>query len=137
MVRVNRELTADQEVIVSPSPVFAREDYNVFSNVPISFADAALGNEIRIKTIDGEVLYEVKPGTQSGTRVRLKGKGIPTLRDSKLRGDHYVTLMVKVPEKMTNEQKEALRAYDALMRGENPTDTTDGGTTRKKRGLFK
>ena len=75
------------EVIVSPSPVFAREDYNVFSNVPISFADAALGNEIRIKTIDGEVLYEVKPGTQSGTRVRLKGKGIPTLRDSKLRGD--------------------------------------------------
>ena len=125
------------EVIVSPSPVFAREDYNVFSNVPISFADAALGNEIRIKTIDGEVLYEVKPGTQSGTRVRLKGKGIPTLRDSKLRGDHYVTLTVKVPEKMTNEQKEALRAYDVLMRGENPTDTTDGGTTRKKRGLFK
>lgn len=120
------------EVIVSPSPVFAREDYNVFSNVPISFADAALGNEIRIKTIDGEVLYEVKPGTQSGTRVRLKGKGIPTLRDSKLRGDHYVTLTVKVPEKMTNEQKEALRAYDALMRGENPTDTTDGGTTRKR-----
>ena len=105
--------------------------------MPISFADAALGNEIRIKTIDGEVLYEVKPGTQSGTRVRLKGKGIPTLRDSKLRGDHYVTLTVKVPEKMTNEQKEALRAYDALMRGENPTDTTDGGTTRKKRGLFK
>ena len=125
------------EVIVSPSPVFAREDYNVFSNVYISFADAALGNEIRIKTIDGEVLYEVKPGTQTGTRVRLKGKGIPTLRDSKLRGDHYVTLSIKVPEKMTSEQKDALRAYDALMRGDKPADTTDGGTTKKKRGLFK
>lgn len=125
------------EVIVSPSPVFAREDYNVFSEVPISFADAALGREIRIKTIDGEVLYEVKPGTQSGTRVRLKGKGIPTLRDSKLRGDHYVTLAVKVPEKMTSEQKEALRVYDALMRGENPSDGAEGGTTKKKRGLFK
>ena len=125
------------EVIVSPSPVFAREDCNVFSNVSISFADAALGNEIRIKTIDGEVLYDVKPGTQSGTRVRLKGKGIPSLRDSKLRGDHYVTLNVKVPEKMTSEQKEALRTYDALMRGENPSDGTEGSSTKKKRGLFK
>ena len=71
------------------------------------------------------------------TRVRLKGKGIPTLRDSKLRGDHYVTLNIKVPEKMTSEQKDALRAYDALMRGDKPADTTDGGTTKKKRGLFK
>lgn len=119
------------EVMVSPSPVFAREDYNVFSNVFISFADAALGNEIRIKTIDGEVLYDVKAGTQSGTRVRLKGKGIPTLRDSKLRGDHYVTLNVKVPEKMTSEQKEALRAYDALMHGENPADEEGGASKRK------
>ena len=125
------------EVIVSASPVFAREDYNVFSEVPVSFADAALGNEIRIKTIDGEVLYEVKPGTQSGTRVRLKGKGIPTLRDSKLRGDHYVTLTVKVPEKMTQEQKEALRNYDALMRGENPPESGEGTTGKKKKGLFK
>lgn len=126
------------EVVVSASPVFAREDYNVFSEVPISFADAALGNEIRIKTIDGEVLYEVKPGTQSGTRVRLKGKGIPTLRDSKLRGDHYVTLMVKVPEKMTQEQKDALRNYDALMRGETPPENSEGAAGGKKRkGLFK
>lgn len=126
------------EVVVSASPVFAREDYNVFSEVPISFADAALGNEIRIKTIDGEVLYEVKPGTQSGTRVRLKGKGIPTLRDSKLRGDHYVTLTVKVPEKMTQEQKDALRNYDALMRGETPPENSEGAAGGKKRkGLFK
>ena len=126
------------EVVVSSSPVFAREDYNVFSEVPISFADAALGNEIRIKTIDGEVLYEVKPGTQSGTRVRLKGKGIPTLRDSKLRGDHYVTLTVKVPEKMTQEQKDALRNFDALMRGETPPENSEGAAGGKKRkGLFK
>ena len=126
------------EVVVSASPVFAREDYNVFSEVPISFADAALGNEIRIKTIDGEVLYEVKPGTQSGTRVRLKGKGIPTLRDNKLRGDHYVTLTVKVPEKMTQEQKDALRNYDALMRGETTHENSEGAAGGKKRkGLFK
>ena len=69
--------------------------------------------------------------------MRLKGKGIPSLRDSKLRGDHYVTLNVKIPEKMTSEQKEALRTYDALMRGENPSDGTEGSSTKKKRGLFK
>ncbi len=125
------------EVIVSSSPVFAREDYNVFSEVPISFVDAALGNEIRIKTIDGEVLYEVKPGTQTGTRVRLRGKGIPNLRNKEIRGDHYVTLVVKVPEKMTNEQKEALRAYDRLMRGEDVQNSTDGKLGKKKKGLFK
>lgn len=126
------------EVVVSASPLFQREDYNVFSDVPISFADAALGNEIRIKTIDGEVLYEVKPGTQTGTRVRLKGKGIPTLRDSKLRGDHYVTLVVKVPEKLNQEQREALKNFDALMRGEAPGNGPDGGgSSKKKKGLFK
>lgn len=124
------------EVVVSASPLFQREDYNVFSDVPISFADAALGNEIRIKTIDGEVLYEVKPGTQTGTRVRLKGKGIPTLRDSKVRGDHYVTLVVKVPERLTAEQKEALKNFDALMRGETPGNGQEG-SPKKKKGLFK
>ena len=126
------------EVIVSSSPVFQRDDYNVFSDVHISFADAALGNEIRIKTIDGEVLYEVKAGTQTGTRVRLKGKGIPTLRDNNVRGDHYVTLVVKVPEKLNSEQKEALKAFDALMKGDKPEngDNSNSGS-KKKRGFFK
>ena len=125
------------EVIVSGSRDFERQDVNIFSKASISYAIAALGGDIRIKTVDGDIIYTVAPGTQTGTRVRLKGKGIPTLRDSKLRGDHYVTLNIKVPEKMTSEQKDALRAYDALMRGDKPADTTDGGTTKKKRGLFK
>lgn len=123
------------EVVVASSPDFAREGYDVYSEVPISFVDAALGNEIRIKTIDGEVLYEVKPGTQPGTRVRLRGKGIPTLRDCKVRGDHYVTLNVRVPEKLTNEQKDALRAYDSLVRGDGANGAPEGG--KKKKGLFK
>lgn len=125
------------EVIVSGNPDFRREDYNIFSDVYISYADAALGNEIRIKTIDGEVLYEVKPGTQTGTRVRLKNKGVPTLRDSKVRGDHYVTLIVKVPEKLNSEQKDALKRFDALMKGENPDNGSEGNPTKKKKGLFK
>ena len=59
--------------------------------------------------------YEVKPGTQTDTRVRLKGKGVPFLRNKNTRGDHYITLVVSVPTKLTREQREALEAFDAAM----------------------
>ena len=95
--------------------MFKRQDSSIFSTVPISFAKAALGGPIRIKTIDGEVEYEVKAGTQTDTKVRLRGKGVPSLRNKNIRGDHFVTLVVQVPEKMNEEQKEALRRYDQLI----------------------
>ena len=63
--------------------------------------------------MDGRVVYEVKPGTQTDTRVRLKGKGVPTLRNKEVRGDHYVTLVVQTPEKLSHEAKELLRQFDA------------------------
>lgn len=119
------------EVRVSQNSKFERRDYDVFSEVPISFAIAALGGEIKIETIDGAVMYDVKPGTQSHTRVRLRGKGFPTLRNKQVRGDHYITLVVSVPEKMNDAQKEALRAFDAAMGG-HPS-----GEPKKKKGLFK
>ena len=105
------------EVIVARSTQFERQDTNIFSNVPISFADAALGATIRIKTVDGEVEYDVKPGTQTGTRVRLKGKGVPSLSNKTIRGDHYVTFTVQVPTKLNEEQRQALIAFDAAMHG--------------------
>ena len=105
------------EVNVSRHPIFQRQDYNIFSTVPVSFAQAALGGEIRIKTVDGEVAYDVKPGTQTDTKVRLKGKGVPSLRNKSVRGDHYITLVVQVPESLNEEQKEALRRFDEAMRG--------------------
>lgn len=98
------------EVTVSRHPVFQRQDYNIFSTVPISFPTAALGGEIKVQTVDGDVLYEVKPGTQTDTKVRLRGKGMPSLRNKTIRGDHYITLVVQVPEKLSESQKEALRA---------------------------
>ena len=104
------------EVVVSQHPIFKRQDVNLFSTVPISFCKAALGGPIRVKTIDGEVEYEVKAGTQTDTKVRLKGKGVPSLRNKNLRGDHYITLVVQVPTTMTAAQKEALKAYKETMR---------------------
>ena len=69
-------------------------------------------------SIDGEVIYTVKPGTQTNTKVRLRGKGIPTLRNKAVRGDHYVTLVVQVPTKLTQEQKDLLRQFEDSLTGE-------------------
>ncbi len=119
------------EIVVSPHPVFKRQDTSIYSTVPISFARAALGGPIRIKTVDGEVEYEVKAGTQTDTRVRLKCKGVPSLRNRNVRGDHFVTLVVQVPERMNEEQKEALRRFDDAMNGIAP----DGEKQHKKSKL--
>ena len=87
---------------------------NIYSTAQISFAQAAaLGGEIRIHTVDGDVLYEVKPGTQTNTRIRLKGKGVPSLRNKSVRGDHYVDLVVQTPTGFPQTQR---RRYVSLMR---------------------
>ncbi len=101
------------EVRVSSHPIFQRRDYDIYSSAPISFAQAALGGEVIIDTLDGKVSYEVKAGTQTDTRIRLRGKGVPTLRNKNVRGDHYVTLVVQVPTSLNNKAKEALRDFDA------------------------
>ena len=102
------------EVIVGRHPIFQRQDYNIYSTVPISYAVAALGGDVVVDTVDGKVLYEVKAGTQTDTKVRLKGKGVPTLRNKEVRGDHYVTLVVQTPERLSHEAKELLKQFDAV-----------------------
>ena len=102
------------EVNVSRHPIFQRQDMHIFSTVPISFAQAALGGDVKIQTVDGAVIYNVKPGTKTDTKVRLKGKGVPSLRNSAVRGDHYVTLVIQTTEKLSAEAKEALRRFDEL-----------------------
>ena len=124
------------EVIVARHPIFQRQDYNIFSTVPISFAVAALGGDVVVDTVDGKVIYEVKPGTQTDTKVRLKGKGVPSLRNKEVRGDHYVTLVVETPEKLSGEAKELLKQFDALTGDSlNAAKNIDGEKqeTRKKK----
>jgi len=102
------------EVIVGRHPIFQRQDFDIYSTVPVSFAVAALGGEILIDTVDGKVIYDVKPGTQTDTRVRLRGKGVPSWRNKDVRGDHYVTLVIQVPDKLSHEAKELLRQFDEV-----------------------
>ena len=122
------------EVSVSSDPIFRRQDYNIYSNAPISFAVATLGGEVRISTVDGDVIYEVKPGTQTDTRVRLKGKGVPSLRNNQVRGDHYVTLIVQVPTKLNEEQKELLRKFDEAT-GDSLNRSAESTKHEKKKGF--
>ncbi len=131
------------EVIVARHPIFQRQDTNIYSTVPVSFAVAALGGEIMIDTVDGKVAYTVKPGTQTDTRVRLKGKGVPSLRSASVRGDHYVTLVLQVPEKLPNEAKDLLRRFDELTGNslkavDEYTENKDsaGKGKKKKKGFF-
>ena len=121
------------EVVVSRHPSLQRQDMNIYSTAQISFAQAALGGGIRIHTVDGDVLYEVKPGTQTNTRIRLKGKGVPSLRNKSVRGDHYVDLVVQTPTGLSADAKEALRQFDALTGDSlNRTGAQDGAGSSDK-----
>ncbi len=125
------------EVNVSRHPIFQRQDVHIFSTVPISFAQAALGADIRVATVDGDVIYTVKPGTKTDTKVRLKGKGVPSLRNPQVRGDHYVTLVIQTPEKLSAEAKEALRKFDALAGNTlNQGGTAEESKKSKRKGFM-
>lgn len=129
------------EVIVGQHPIFQRQDTNIYSTVPVSFAVAALGGEVVIDTVDGKVIYDVKAGIQTDTRVRLKGKGVPSLRNKDLRGDHYVTLVVQTPEHLSAEAKELLRKFDeatedSLHAAERINSGEAPHKEKKKRGFF-
>ena len=102
------------DIRVIPSKEFERDGMNLFSTTSISFAQAALGGDIRVKTVDGDVKFNIKPGTQTGTRIRLKGKGVCHVHNQNTRGDQYSTLVVKVPTKLNNEQKELIKKLDEI-----------------------
>ena len=123
------------EIRVARHPMFQRQDMNIFSTAPMSFAQAAIGGEVRISTVDGDVLYDVKAGTQTDTKVRLKGKGVPSLRNKAVRGDHYVTLVVQVPKNLSSDAKEALRQFDAAS-GSSLTQSKEGAERPKKKKGF-
>ncbi len=129
------------EVIVLRHPIFQRRGTDIFSSAPISFAVAALGGDVVLDTVDGKVIYEVKPGTQTDARIRLKGKGVPSLRNKDVRGDHYVTLVVQTPDRLNAEAKELLKKFDEQtgksLQASAAYTEKKGGDDKKKKGLFK
>ena len=97
-------------ITVRPHELFRREGTSVLCDAQITFAQAVLGAELEIPTIDGKVKYDLPEGTQTGTTFRLKGKGIPAL-NGRGRGDQYVTVYIETPRNLNREQKEALKKF--------------------------
>ncbi|WP_040196385.1 molecular chaperone DnaJ [Candidatus Soleaferrea massiliensis] len=100
-------------VSVRPDPLFERDGFDIWCEVPVSFAQAALGSEIIVPTVDGKVKYNISEGTQQGTIFRLKSKGVPHIGRS-TRGDQYVRISIEVPKNLNTKQKDALKAFDKL-----------------------
>ena len=105
-------------VNVRPHPIFEREGYDVYCDIPITFTQAALGAEISVPTLDGKVKFQIPEGTQPGDQFKLRGKGIQRLRYSG-RGDQYVRITVEVPKDLTRSQKEKLREFDSATDDKN------------------
>jgi len=104
------------ECHVTPHPRFGRHGHDLSVHVPITFAEAALGGEIEVPTLDGPmVTLRLKPGTQSGSRHRVKGKGLTLAKSggTTTTGDLIVTTDVQVPTHLTAEQKAAVEAFAA------------------------
>lgn len=105
-------------VSIRPHPIFTREGYDVVCEIPVSFAQAALGDTLQVPTIDGKVEYSIPEGTQPGTVFRLRGKGIQNV-NGRGRGDQYVKVNVEIPRNLTHRQKEILKEFEATTTDEN------------------
>ena len=117
------------EVVVREHEVFQRDGADLYMDVPVSFADAALGKEIEIPTLDGRVSLKVPEGTQTGKMFRLRGKGVKPVRTS-MQGDLLCRIVVETPVNLTTRQRELLKELQATMEG------GDDKSSPKKKSFF-
>jgi len=121
-------------ISVKPHDLFQRDGADLYARVPIAMTTAALGGEFEVPTLDeGRARVKVSPGTQPGQRVRLKGKGMPVLRQRDM-GDLYVQLDVEMPQNLNKRQRELLEEFHKLSTGETSPNST--GFFAKLKSLF-
>ncbi|MBQ8508380.1 MAG: molecular chaperone DnaJ [Clostridia bacterium] len=118
-------------VSVRPHPIFERDGYNIYCEVPITFAEATLGADITIPTLEGQETYTIPEGTETGASFTLRGKGIPMV-NSKGRGDLIFTVVIETPKGLTENQKELLRAFANSLGEKNSTKKSKFGEKIKK-----
>ena len=99
---------------VTPHPRLRREGPHIYLDQTVSILQATLGGEVEIPSLDGKIMCKIEPGTQPGTTLRLRGRGVPSL-NGRGRGDQYVTIRVEIPRNLNEEQKDALRKFAATM----------------------
>lgn len=114
-------------VSVQAKPGFERRGMDVYTTVQVPFATAALGGEILAETLYGTVACKIREGTQSGSRIRLAGKGIVSMKDAAVHGDQYVTVQIQVPKNLSEEAKQKLEEFSRLCRQDG-----NGGKARTR-----
>lgn len=102
-------------VTVKERQGFERKDTDVYSTVKIPFTTAVFGGEVIVPTLDGKVLCKIRPGTQSGTKIRLQGKGIISMKTPHVRGDQYAVVQIEVPRTLNPEALKKLKEFEAAM----------------------
>ncbi len=122
------------EINIRRHPVFVRKGYDIYCEVPISFAEATLGAEIQIPTLEGKESFKIPEGTQTGTQFTLKSRGVQIIRTSR-RGNLYFTVQIEVPKNLSSKQKELLKEFDASCNSTNLSDKQSFG--EKLKNLFK
>ena len=105
-------------VSVRPDPIFDRDGFDVWCEIPITFTQAVFGDEVVVPTIDGKVKYSIHEGTQPGTTFRLKNKGIPLI-NGRGRGDQYVKVTIEVPKNLSAKQKDLLKQFEGASSEKN------------------
>lgn len=100
------------KVTVGAKQGFERKGMDVYTTVYVPYTTAVLGGETMVQTLYGNVICKIRPGTQSGTKIRLKGKGIVSMKDHDKRGDQYVTVQIQVPKNLSEQAKQKLKEFD-------------------------
>lgn len=128
MWAINGGPAGDLHVVINvrPHPLFERDGFDVWCEIPLTYAQAALGAEITVPTLDGKVSYKVHEGTQPGDVFRLKDKGIQRL-NGRGRGSQYVRVTVEVPKNLSEKQKQILKEFEAAAEEKN---------YQKRKGFF-
>ena len=101
------------KVHIQNSTAFTRKGLDIYTTKRVPFTTAALGGEALVSTLDGQVLCKVRPGTQSGSKIRLKGKGIVSMQNPSVHGDLYVTIQIDVPKNLSPEAQKKLKEFEA------------------------
>ena len=114
---------------VEPHPTLRRQDTELFYDLDISISQASLGASVLVPTPDGDELVEVKPGTQPGTEIRLRGRGVPHLRRPGMRGDLHVMVDLRVPTRLSDRQRTLLEEFAA-----EAGESDNGGRAAPQRG---
>lgn len=104
-------------VTVGTAPGFERKGMDIYTTIQIPFTTAVFGGEVRVHTLYGDVMCTIKEGTQSGSKIRLRGKGVVSMKNPSQKGDQYVTVQIQVPKNLSPEAKRKLKEFEAAAQG--------------------